>query len=63
LVAGDKDQQAMHALGKAERAAPQHFRFSPVSRELVSTLVQRSKRRAVAGEMAVLARTLGIDPV
>jgi transcriptional regulator with XRE-family HTH domain len=61
LAAGDKDLDAMHSLAKAERSAPQHFRFSPVSTELVGTLVHRARRRAVHGEMATLARKLGID--
>lgn len=63
LAAGNKDLEAMHSLAKAERSAPQHFRFSPLSRDLVGTLVHRAKRRAVQGEMVSLARTLGIDLV
>jgi transcriptional regulator with XRE-family HTH domain len=63
LAAGDKDREALHALGRAERAAPQHFRFSPISRNLVGTLVSRAKRRAVAGEMLALAHKLGLDPL
>jgi hypothetical protein len=63
LAAGNKDIEAMHALAKAERAAPQHFRFSSISRDLVGTLVHRAKRRAVQGEMTHLARKLGIDVV
>jgi transcriptional regulator with XRE-family HTH domain len=63
LAAGDHDQEALHALGRAERSAPQHFRFSPISRNLVGTLVSRAKRRAVAGEMLALAQKLGLDPL
>ncbi|MGH3646571.1 MAG: helix-turn-helix domain-containing protein [Micromonosporaceae bacterium] len=63
LAAGGKDREAMHALGKAERAAPQHFRFSMVATNLVTTLIARAKRRAVAEELATLARKLGIDPI
>lgn len=61
LAAAGKDLEAMHALGRAERAAPQHFRFSSTSRELVSTLIQRARRRAVAGDLSRLATRLGID--
>lgn len=63
LAAGSRDQDAMHALAKAERAAPQHFRFAPVVRDLTATLIHRAKRRATAGEMADLARKLGIQPI
>lgn len=63
LAADNKDLEAMHSLAKAERSAPQHFRFSPVSRNLVGTLVHRAKRRAVQGELTTLARKLGIDVV
>jgi transcriptional regulator with XRE-family HTH domain len=63
LAAGGKDREAMHALAKAERAAPQHFRFNPVVRDLVATLIERARRRSVSQEMADLARTLGIDVV
>jgi transcriptional regulator with XRE-family HTH domain len=63
LAAGGKDRDAMLALAKAERAAPQHFRRNPVVRDLVATLINRAKRRAVAGEMTTLARKLGLDVV
>ena len=61
LAAEQRDQEAMHALARAERAAPQHFRANPVVRNLVETLITRAKRRAVAGEMIQLAHKLGID--
>lgn len=63
LAAGGQDLDAMHALGRAERAAPQHFRFSRVALDLVSTLIARAKRRAVGAELAALARKLGLDPL
>lgn len=62
LAAGDRDVEAMHALGRAERAAPQHFRFSRVAQDLVTTLIARAKRRAVGAELVALARKLGLDP-
>ncbi len=63
-VGGEReDRQAMHALARAERAAPQHFRFNPTCRALVQTLIRRSHRRAMAGELADLARTLGLDTI
>lgn len=61
LAAGGKDREAMLALLSAERAAPQHVRFNPIVRNLVCTLIERAKRRAVAEEFARLARTLGVD--
>jgi transcriptional regulator with XRE-family HTH domain len=61
LAAGGKDRDAMLALAKAERAAPQHFRRNPVVRDLVATLINRAKRRSVAGELTTLARKLGLD--
>jgi hypothetical protein len=61
LAAAGKDRDAMHSLARAERAAPQNFRSSPVVRDLVQTLIHRAKRRAVAGEMQTLAQNLGID--
>jgi transcriptional regulator with XRE-family HTH domain len=63
LATAGKDRDAMLALAKAERAAPQHFRRNPVVRDLVATLINRAKRRAVAGEMTTLARKLGLDVV
>lgn len=63
LAAGGADRKAMHALGHAERAAPQHFSFSPVVRDLTATIIHRAKRRAVAGEMADLAQKLGLHPI
>jgi hypothetical protein len=63
LAAGGKDREAMHALANAERSAPQHFRFNPIVRTLITTMIQRAKRRAVAGEMAALARKLGLNPI
>lgn len=57
------DVRAMHALARAERAAPQHFRANPVVKDLAGTLVRRARRRAVGADMAALARRLGIDPL
>lgn len=63
LAAGGEDQGAMRALARAERAAPQHFRFNPVVRSLVPTLIQRAARKAVGDEMLALAQKLGIDTI
>jgi hypothetical protein len=63
LAAGGQDREAMHALARAERSAPQHFRFNPVVRDLVATLIQRARRRAVGEEMLSLAHKLGLDAV
>lgn len=63
LAAGSRDEDAMMALVRAERAAPQHFRWNPITRELVAMLVARAKRRAVTRDMRMLAGKLGIDPL
>jgi transcriptional regulator with XRE-family HTH domain len=63
LAAGSKDQDAMHALARAERAAPQHFRFSPPARDLVATLRSRAQRRATVAEIERLSRVLGLDSI
>lgn len=63
LAAAGRDREALTALAQAERAAPQHFRFNPSVRDLVATLLTRAKRRAVAGDLTALARTLGLDPL
>jgi hypothetical protein len=58
---GKRDREAMYALARAEHAAPQHVRFSPVARDLMATLRRRAKRRADAQELTALARRLGLD--
>ena len=63
LASAGRDREALHALGKAERAAPQHFRFNPAARELIHSLMTRAKHRAVGAELSGLARTLGLDPL
>ncbi len=63
LAGEGRDREALYALGRAERAAPQHFRFNPAVRDLVHTLLTRAKRRAVGGDLTALARTLGLDPL
>ncbi|MCZ7478862.1 helix-turn-helix domain-containing protein [Micromonospora sp. WMMC273] len=63
LAALGKDREAMGALAKAERSAPQHFRFSPATRDLTASLIARAKRRAVAGELSDMARKLGLHPL
>jgi len=60
LATGGLDQEAMVALAKAERAAPQHFHFNPIARELVASIIARAHRRAVSRDMASLAAKLGI---
>jgi transcriptional regulator with XRE-family HTH domain len=60
---GKRDREAMHALARAERCAPQHFRLSPVSKNMVGVLVNRAKRHAIGEEMISLARRLGLDPL
>lgn len=63
FAASGRERDALHTLGRAERAAPQHFRFNPAVRDLVHTLITRAKRRAVAGDLTALAKTLGLDPL
>jgi transcriptional regulator with XRE-family HTH domain len=63
LAGGGRDRAALHALARAERAAPQHFRFNPGVRDLVATMLTRAKHRAVDGELTQLARALGLTPL
>lgn len=63
LAAEGNDRESMHALARAERSAPQHFRFNPVARDLVATLIRRARARATTAEMASLAHKLGLDVV
>lgn len=57
------DVQALQNLARAERAAPQHVRANPVSRELAGTLIRRIQRRAVGADMIAMARRLGLNGI
>ncbi|MFI7547194.1 helix-turn-helix domain-containing protein [Actinoplanes sp. NPDC049599] len=59
---GKRDKEALIALSQAERAAPAPFRLSPITRDTVSTMITRAKRRAVAEDLAAMAHRLGISP-
>lgn len=63
LAADEKDREALEALARAERAAPQHFRFNPVVRDLTATIITRARRRSVTDQMSDLAKKLGIHPI
>lgn len=63
LAAEHKDHDAMRALARAERSAPQHFRFNRVATNLVQSLIERAKRRAMTEELIELARILGLYPI
>ena len=60
---GRSDKLALVELAKAERAAPAPFRLNPLTRDIVSAMITRAKRKAVAEELAGMARRLGISPV
>jgi transcriptional regulator with XRE-family HTH domain len=59
---GQRDKEALIALAQAERAAPAPFRLSPITRDTVSTMITRAKRRAVAEDLTAMAHRLGISP-
>lgn len=60
LASGEQDEAAMAALVNAEAAAPQFFRMSPGSVDLVRVLVNRARNRAVSGPGGQLARRLNV---
>jgi transcriptional regulator with XRE-family HTH domain len=60
---GKQDKEALIALAQAERAAPAPFRLNPMTRDVVSTMITRAKRKAVAEDLAAMATRLGISPV
>ena len=55
--------EALKSLAAAERAAPQHFRWNPVVRDLVRSLLTQAQRRAVTADLQGMARTLGLSPL
>jgi hypothetical protein len=59
---GKADKLALIELAKAERAAPAPFRLNPVIRDVVSTMITRAKRKAVAEELTAMATRLGVIP-
>ena len=59
---GKTDKLALVELALAERAAPAAFRLNPLTRDVVSAMINRAKRRAVAEELAAMALRLGISP-
>lgn len=59
---GRRDKEALVALARAERAAPAPFRLNPITRDAVSTMVHRARRKAVAEDLLAMARRLGISP-
>lgn len=59
---GKRDKEALIALAQAERAAPAPFRLNPVTRDIVSTMITRAKRKAVAEDLSAMALRLGISP-
>jgi transcriptional regulator with XRE-family HTH domain len=59
---GRRDKEALIALARAERAAPAPFRLNPITRDVVSTMITRAQRKAVAEDLVAMARRLGINP-
>jgi transcriptional regulator with XRE-family HTH domain len=60
---GRDDKLALVELANAERAAPASFRLNPLTRDIVSTMITRARRKAVAEDLAAMAARLGISPV
>lgn len=60
---GRADKLALVSLAQAERAAPASFRLNPLTRDIVSAMITRAKRKAVAEDLAAMAARLGISPV
>jgi transcriptional regulator with XRE-family HTH domain len=58
---GQTDHEALAAFMHAERAAPLTFVLNPMVRDAVVTMVYRARRRAVSGQLRVLARRLGVE--
>lgn len=59
---GKADKRALVELALAERAAPASFRLNPLTRDIVSAMINRAKRKAVAEDLAAMAHRLGISP-
>ncbi|MEU4164849.1 helix-turn-helix transcriptional regulator [Actinoplanes sp. NPDC026670] len=59
---GRADKLALVSLAQAERAAPASFRLNPLTRDIVSAMITRAKRKAVAEDLAAMASRLGISP-
>jgi transcriptional regulator with XRE-family HTH domain len=59
---GKADKLALVELALAERAAPASFRLNPLTRDIVSAMINRAKRKAVAEDLAAMAHRLGISP-
>jgi transcriptional regulator with XRE-family HTH domain len=60
---GRDDKLALVELANAERAAPASFRLNPLTRDIVSSMITRAKRKAVAEDLAAMAGRLGLSPV
>jgi len=59
---GKQDKLALVELALAERAAPASFRLNPITRDIVSAMINRAKRKAVAEDLTLMAHRLGISP-
>jgi transcriptional regulator with XRE-family HTH domain len=58
---GRRDQEAMAAFMRAERAAPVLFALNPQVRDTVVSMVNRARRRSVSEDLRILARRIGIE--
>ncbi len=63
LAVAGQDEEAVANLSTAERIAPQHFRMSRSTHELLSELFVRSRRRANRDPILALAHRLGLHPL
>lgn len=55
-----RDHEAIIAIAKAERIAPQYIRTQPSARNAVATLIGRARQRAVAYDLRQLADRMGL---
>lgn len=58
-----KYRESMHALLRAEAAAPQHVRSMVLVRELVGQMMRTARRDLTTGELGRLAQRVGVVPV
>jgi transcriptional regulator with XRE-family HTH domain len=56
-----RDQEAMTAYLRAERAAPVVFALNPQARDTIVSMVNRARRRSVSDDLRILARRIGIE--
>ncbi|GIH08153.1 hypothetical protein Rhe02_62200 [Rhizocola hellebori] len=61
LLAAGQDEEAVASLVTAERVAPQHFRMSRYTQELLSELMVRAQRKTNRDPILALAQRVGLS--